>query len=250
MMRKTVATAIWVLGAAGGAASCLAADALPGGKDSLPMSSPHRIDLGFFDIHVCNWSDRPMFFMALFSTTRFDEIAKVEVLDADGRALGELDLGKYRINKAPGKPEKRVFISQIPVPQGAKDGWYSARVTDRAGKQSVARDFVVLAPLPIVTGAQPKPDADDIPLPKELRWNAAAGAKHYQVFIQDLWDGEKLIYTSPLLDEPRVRLPEGLLKPGGMYAWRVHARDVNEHELLGDFNHGSLGPPMKFSVAP
>jgi len=214
------------------------------------MQSSHRVELGFFDIHVCNWSDRPVFFMALFSTTRYDEIAAIEILDPDGRALGALDLSKYRRTVTPAKPEKRVFISQIPVPAGAKDGWYSARVTARGGGESVARDFVVITPLPIAAGNQPTPNANDIPLPGELRWDAVVGAKHYQVFIQDLWDGEKLVYTSPILDEPRAPLPAGLLKAGGYYAWRVHARDVNEHELLGDFNHGSLGALMKFSVAP
>lgn len=218
-------------------------------KEPVPMPSPHRVSLGFFDIHVCNWNDRPQFFMALFSTTRYDEIAAIEVFDPDGRTLGTLDLTKYRLTVVPGKPEKRVFISQIPVPAGAKDGWYSARIIPRSGAPLVARDFVVIATLPIISGAQPKSDADDIPLPKELRWSAAAGAKFYQVFIQDLWDGEKLIYTSPFLHEPRLALPPGLIKPGGLYAWRVHARDVNEHELLGDFNHGSLSPVMKFSVA-
>ena len=214
-----------------------------------PMQSPHRVALGFFDVHVCNWPDRPLFFMALFSTTRYDEIAAIEVFDTEGKSLGALDLTKYRVTTMPDKREKRAFISQVPVPEGAKDGWYSARITDRTGGVSIARDYVVIAPLPIVAGAQPAPDAENVPLPKELRWSPAAGAQYYQVFIQDLWEDEKLIYTSPLLAEPRAPLPAGLLKPGGFYAWRVHARDVNEHELLGDFNHGSLGKLMKFSVA-
>jgi len=242
MMRKAATAMVLFLGA-----SCAGA-ALA--KEATPMQSPHRVALGFFDIHVCNWSERPLFFMALFSTTRYDEIAAIDVLDPSGRAIGALDLTQYRLTVTPGKPDKRAFIIQVPVPEGAKDGWYSARITDRKGGVSVARDFVVIAPLPIVAGAQPVPDAENVPLPKELRWSPAAGAQYYQVFIQDLWEDEKLIYTSPLLAEPRAPLPAGLLKPGGFYAWRVHARDVNEHELLGDFNHGSLGKLMKFSVAP
>ncbi len=213
-----------------------------------PAPPLHRVELGFFDIHVCNWSDRPLFYMALFSTTRFDEIESIEVAGPDGQSIGTLDLSRYRL--APGKPEKRVFIGQIPVPAGARDGWYSARVTARNGASVTARDFVVHSRLPIAEGPRPAPNADDVPLPQELAWRPIEGAKHYQVFIQDLWDGEKLIYTSPLLDEPRAPLPPGLLKAGGYYAWRVHARDVNEHELLGDFNHGSLGPVMRFTVAP
>ena len=240
-MHKTAAALVLSLGAAG-AGTALA-------KEAAPMQSPHRVALGFFDIHVCNWSERPLFFMALFSTTRYDEIAAIEVFDSEGKSLGKLDLTKYRMTIMPDKREKRAFISQVPVPKGARDGWYSARITDRKGDVSVARDYVVIAPLPIVAGAQPAPDAENVPLPKELRWSPAAGAQYYQVFIQDLWEDEKLIYTSPLLAEPRAPLPAGLLKPGGFYAWRVHARDVNEHELLGDFNHGSLGKLMKFSVA-
>jgi hypothetical protein len=32
---------------------------------------PHRNEMGFFDIHVCNWPERPQFLKVLFSTTRF-----------------------------------------------------------------------------------------------------------------------------------------------------------------------------------
>lgn len=215
-----------------------------------PAAPLHRIELGFFDIHVCNWSDRPLFLMALFSTSRFDDITAIEILDPEGRALGTLDTSQYRLTRTAGQPEKRVFIRQIAVPAGARDGWYAARVTARNGATFIARDFVVMSRLPIAEGTQPAPGSEDVTMPSELRWHAIRGAKHYQVFVQDLWDGEKLIYTSPLLDEPRAPLPVGLLKAGGYYAWRIHARDVNEHELLGDFNHGSLGPVMKFSVAP
>lgn len=35
---------------------------------------------GFFDTHVCNWPEKPRFLMALFSTPRFDEIAKIACL--------------------------------------------------------------------------------------------------------------------------------------------------------------------------
>ncbi len=53
-----------------------------------------------------------------------------------------------------------------------------------------------------------------------------------------------------MLTQPRLVLPRGLLKPGGIYAWRVHARDVNENILLGDFNHGSLSAEIQFTTAP
>lgn len=222
-----------------------------GALESPQATAPlHRIEIGFFDIHVCNWSDRPLFFMALFSTPRFDDIAAIEILDPDGRSIGTLDTSQYRLARTAGQPEKRVFIRQFPVPPAAKNGWYAARVTARDGATFVARDFVVVSRLPIAGSAHPAPGAEDIAMPSELRWRAIDGARHYQVFVQDIWDSEKLIYTSPLHAEPRAPLPAGLLKAGGYYAWRIHARDVNEHELLGDFNHGSLGPVMKFSIAP
>lgn len=41
-----------------------------------------------------------------------------------------------------------------------------------------------------------------------------------------------------------------LLRRGGSYTWRVHARDVNEDKDLGDFNLGAMGPVLSFSVAP
>jgi hypothetical protein len=91
------------------------------------------------------------------------------------------------------------------------------------------------------------PDADDIPVPKQLKWDAIPGAKHYQVFIKDQWEG-KLIHSSSLLFKPVFDVPKGLLKPGGYYSWRVYARDVNENVILGDFNHGSLTDSMEFTL--
>lgn len=70
----------------------------------------------------------------------------------------------------------------------------------------------------------------------------------YPVFVHDIWEGEALIFRSPRLTENWVKLPAGLLKPGGYYMWRVHARDVDEDIELGDFNDGSLTPYFKFSV--
>jgi len=242
-MRGTAAVLLAFLAAV----SALPARAVEPVDSSRPR---HHVEPGFFDVHVCHWSDRPLFFLALFATTRFEEIRAIDVLDPAGKPVGALDLSQYRLVLAPGKKEKRVFIRQFPVPANAGDGWYSARITGRDGRQWVARDFVVLAEVAYVASGQPAPEAEDIPIPSELKWEPVAGVKHYQVFLHDLWDGEKLIYTSALLDQPHVSLPRGLLKPGGYYAWRVHARDVNEHVLLGDFNHGSLGPQMRFSVAP
>lgn len=83
----------------------------------------------------------------------------------------------------------------------------------------------------------------------ELAWLAVPGAAHYQVFIKDLWDDGKIIHSSELVTKPRLTLPPGVIKADGSYAWLVHARDVNNHVLLGDFNHGSLSREVKFSTA-
>jgi len=84
--------------------------------------------------------------------------------------------------------------------------------------------------------------------PRELAWGSVPGAKYYQVFVHDVWDDEKQIYQSPLLTQPRVTLPAGLIKPGGVYLWRVHSRDMNGDPEYGDFNLGSLSVFVSFSV--
>ena len=210
---------------------------------------PHYSDAGVFDIHVCNWPNRPLFFMSLFSTTRFSEIETIEVLKPDGKLLSKMDLSKFRLVIKDGQPEKRVFIIQTDVPAKASNDWYSTRITMKDGKKYSARDYVFIQTLPIVTQPNPPANAENIPLPKDLSWSAVAGAKFYQVYIKDMWDEDRVIHTSGFLDQPRLQLPPGLIKPGGSYSWRVHARDVNEDIKLGDFNHGSLGAEQKFSVA-
>jgi hypothetical protein len=87
-------------------------------------------------------------------------------------------------------------------------------------------------------------------IPTQLSWDPAPGAGYYQVFIRDLWNEDRLIFSSKLLAEPLVQLPAGLLEKGGYYSWIVHARDLNEHFMLGDFNHGSLSPVVTFSIQP
>lgn len=215
-----------------------------------PNRDPHYARTGFFDIHVCNWPDRSSFLMVLYSTPRFAEIERIEVFRPDGRALTTLDLQRYRVIQKKGKPEKRVFMMQLAVPPDATDGWYVARVTLRGGRQETARDFVVLFDMPRPGGMFPGPDATDIAIPAALTWNPVSGASHYKVFIRDVWDDGRLIYESGMLTKPLLALPKGLIKPGGVYAWRVHARDVNENILLGDFNHGSLSQEIQFTTAP
>jgi hypothetical protein len=209
---------------------------------------PHYNKIGFFDIHVCNWPDQPLFFLTLFSTKSYSDVARVEVFLPDGRPLGELDLERYRIINKKGEREKRVFIGQIPMPDKAPDGWYSAKVALKNGAVHHAKDYVIIHKMPLPSGMQPPHEADNVPVPKKLIWDPVEGAAHYKVFIRDLWEGGRTVHESKLLTKPYLSLPPGLLKPGGMYSWRVHARDVDGNVLLGDFNHGSLSPWLIFGI--
>lgn len=208
---------------------------------------PHYTEAGFFDIHVCNWPDRPPFIMALFSTLRFEEVSQVSIYKPTGRKLGNLNLEKFRAFKnKEGKP-KRAFITNFDLPEQNTDGWYRAVITMKDGGRYEARDFVVHTLMPHPTGMQPPANSTDIPAPSELRWDRVPGASHYQIFIYDRLVDE-LIFTSPVMTSTALKLPDGLLKAGGIYGWKVNARDTNEHVLLGDFNHGTTGREAVFTV--
>jgi len=186
--------------------------------------------------------------MALFSTEHFGKVKEVEVLSPDGSLLTRLDLGKFRIIKREKKPEKRAFINQLEIPPGSQNGWYAARITLMNGKQYTASDYVIISELPRATGHVPGNEEEVSEVPESLSWAPVTGASYYQVFIRDVWNDEKLIHSSKLLSEPVLKLPPGLLAKGGLYSWIIHARDTNEHILLGDFNHGSLNKPATFSI--
>ena len=79
--------------------------------------------------------------------------------------------------------------------------------------------------------------------------SAAGHGGYYQVFIRDVWDESKLIYTSRLLRKTELDVPAGLLEPDGLYSWKIHARDTNEDVLLGDFNKGSMSRVATFSTS-
>jgi hypothetical protein len=211
-------------------------------------TDPHRNPAGFFDIHVCHWPDRPLFFMALFSTEQFNKVKSVQVSDPDGKVIGMLDMNKFRLVVKKGKPEKRVFIRQFPVPRGARDGWYRAQVTLTDGTRYKASDYVILGSMGLATGVQPANEEEVARIPKTLKWKPISGARYYKVFIRDEWAG-KLLYESDLVSKPELKVPDGLLQPGGYYSWRVHARDMNENILLGDFDYGSLSKPTTFSIS-
>lgn len=212
-------------------------------------SDPHYTVIGFFDIHVCNWPDRPPFYMALFSTAQYQNIASVRIYFPNGKPAGELDMKRYRIITPPGKPEKHVFISQLPLSNEATDGWFRATIKTRDGREISAKDYVVHTLMPIVHETTPTTGQEVAHPPTELSWSPVTGATHYQITLRDEWDDRRVIFTSAFMTEAKVTLPSGLLQQGGRYTWVIHARDSNGSILLGDFNHGSLSAPQKFTVA-
>lgn len=209
---------------------------------------PHYNDVGFFDIHVCNWPDRPPFFLALFSTYKYNDVESIALSNPQGKVIATLDLERFRVMQTK-SGEKRAFLNHLEIPHGSTDGWYEVETRFKNGEIFRAKDYVILNTLPQASDRTPKDNAQHINVPEKLSWKAIPGAQYYQVFIRDFWNDEKIIYTSPLLKKPELTLPKGLLEAGGWYGWRVHARDTNEHMLLGDFNHGSLSNEIKFTIA-
>ncbi|KAF0167045.1 MAG: hypothetical protein FD157_207 [Rhodocyclaceae bacterium] len=214
-----------------------------------PAADPHHTEVGFFDIHVCNWPDQPVFLMALFSTTKFKDIARIDLTAPDGTGLGSLDLGRYRPGEEADKTEKRVLMTHYPVPEKNPDGWYRARITMKNGKTFDAQDHVVQRVLPFAGGHQPPDQAEGVPMPGELRWDPVPGASFYQVYVRDEWESERYLLTSKIIKDNFLKIPLDLFKRGGSYTWRVHARDINGDPEWGDFNHGSLAREVRFSIA-
>jgi len=211
-------------------------------------NDPHYTDVGFFDIHVCNWPDRPLFFMAIFSTYHFNAISSIQIFMPDNLMIGELTLSKYRLLIDKKKKEKRVFIKQFDIPDNAKDGWYYTKVNLKDGNTIISKDYVIIDKLKIARILSPDINKELDSIPKLITWEKVIGAQYYQVFIHDKWES-KLLHTSKLLNKPEIRLPDNLLKKGGFYSIQIHARDTNEHQFLGDFNHGSLSKKIDFSIA-
>jgi len=186
--------------------------------------------------------------MALFSTPRYAEIRSVEILTPRGALLTELDLKRFRTLKRDSKPDKRVFIQELDLPADAANGWYRARTRLANGDEFITQDFVIVYEMPHAGGQAPAHGAELAEIPAMLTWDPVPGAGFYRVFIRDLWDENHLIYASKLLAQPRLELPPGLLRKGGMYSWMIHARDTDSHILLGDFNHGSRNTPASFQI--
>ncbi len=55
---------------AGLALALLAGAAIARSAGVVPLQAdPHRNEVGFFDMHVCNWPDQPLFFLAPVTPT-------------------------------------------------------------------------------------------------------------------------------------------------------------------------------------
>ncbi len=213
-------------------------------------NDPHYLPVGFFDLHVCNWHDRKPFFLAVFSSHQYDQVKSVKVFAPNNNLVGRFNLTKFRVIDKKGKPRKKAFLTQMALTNPRQDGWYRAEIEMKNGTRHVAKDFVKISLMQRARNRVPSAGAANIELPREFIWDPIPGAKYYRVFIKDLWDDERVIHSSKMLKEPRFKVPRNVLQPGGYYSWRVHARDINEDQKLGDFNHGSLTRDIEFSVKP
>ena len=78
-----------------------AASLLPGGTaivgNAKHFDDPHYTPSGFFNIHICNWPDRPPFYLTLYSTTRFNDVRSERLYAPDGYSIGALALDEYPV---------------------------------------------------------------------------------------------------------------------------------------------------------
>ncbi|GMT40841.1 MAG: hypothetical protein IEMM0001_1576 [bacterium] len=209
---------------------------------------PHRNKIGFFDIHICNWPERQHFFKILFSTEKFMDIAEMEVFNPSGDSLTVLQKSRFKKLVRKKKPEKRVFIVDMDMPDSATAGWYSIKVKTTDGKEYTARDYVPMVRIKRTTEMAPSSEDSSFSLPVTLTWSKVPGAGFYMVFVRDEWTGE-MVFETKLISSNNIKIPEGKLLPGGYYGWRVHARDLNGNILLGDFHMGSMSRKAFFNVA-
>lgn len=210
---------------------------------------PHYTEGGFFDVHVCNWADRNPFFKVLFSTFDYDQVESVQVSFPDGTPMIALGLVNFIEFEQKGR-KKRAYMEELDAPASIPNGWYRAKIRFKDGRSFAAKDFVDTTNglLPLAHNPSPEPGAKEVALPLDLSWAPVPGASHYQVYLRDLWD-RKLVFRSELVTTTRLRIPDKGLEPGGLYEWLVHARDVNEDPVLGDFNLGSQTAHFVFEVA-
>ncbi len=217
-------------------------------EEALELNNdPHYNQIGFFDIHICNWPERPNYFKILFSSEKYQQIESMSVYTPDNQLLANLDRAKFRTLKRKNKPNKRVYLLDLDVPEIASTGWYKIDIKTDDGSIYHAKDYVIMSRLEKTSEMSPSDDRE-FNLPVTLKWKPVAGSQYYQAYVRDAWT-EKLVFRSKLTDTPEVKIPEHKLKPGGDYYWTVHSRDINEHVLLGDFSMGSMSEKTIFTVA-
>lgn len=207
---------------------------------------PHYSEAGFFDLHLCHWPDRKPFFKAVFSTFQFNNLELVTITNPDGSELTQLDTSSFIEFKSKGN-RKRAFLQDHELAQTPEAGWYTAHIQFKDGSVFTAKDFVEPGLLPLAEKIFPE-DGEEIQLPVTIRWNPIDGATHYKVVIRDIWNNRKIAFRSKLTKETSMTIPNGKLEVDGEYEWLVHARDVNEDPVLGDFNLGSQTAYSTFSV--
>ncbi len=217
-------------------------------EDALELESdPHYNQIGFFDIHICNWPERPNYFKILFSSEKYQQIESMSVYTPDNQLLANLDRKKFRTLKRKNKPNKRVYLLDLDVPEMASTGWYKIDIKTDDGATHHAKDYVIMTRLEKTSEMSPSDDRE-FNLPVTLKWKPVAGSQYYQAYVRDAWT-EKLVFRSKLIDKPEIEIPKDKLEPGGDYYWTVHSRDTNEHVLLGDFSMGSMSEKTFFTVA-
>ena len=218
--------------------------------DEAPVlnKDPHINELGFFDIHICNWPERPNYFKVLFETEKYQYIDSMSVYTPDDKLLVTLDKTKFKTQKRKYRPEKRFFILDIDVPEFATTGWYSIDVKTKNGKSFQAKDYVIMSRLQRVSKMTPSGDDVEVRLPVVLQWKTVPGAYYYQVYVRDAWTDE-LVYSSNITEKNTIRIPSNSLEADGYYYWSVNARDLKGSILLGDFHMGSMSEKSFFNVA-
>lgn len=206
----------------------------------------HYTPAGFFDVHVCNWPEKGVFYMLVFSTVKYDDIKHVDFFNVDGKRLGAVDWNAYRLH--PKLKDKRIYIINTGLTDSPKDGWFRASIQMKDGKTIPSKDYVIHGSMGFANNLAPMDGSVLNEAPSTFTWMPPAGSTHWVVTIRDVWDNDAVVYTSNALTKPTLTLPDGILKKGGVYAWRVHSRDGNGNILLGDFNHGSMSLVTLFSI--
>lgn len=207
----------------------------------------HKTELGSWDIHVCNWPDRPPFYLTTFKTEQYENIQSIEVFSPTGHKVGNFNVDKFLTFQREGLPDLIALITQLPLVNAKPSGWFSAHINTKDGRRYLARDYLIMEIMQRVSETNPAHMAE-ISVPTELSWTPVRGANHHRVWIRDMWEGGKQIFDSGYIQASKVEMPEGLLQTDGWYSWRIHSRDTHGHVLLGDFNHGSLTDWKEFNT--